>query len=100
MSSALFTIFMDDIIKECEAKVKTREIRTRNLQIVEMLVCGFADDLVVMASTEVVLQNNLKVWNTILKNCGMEINPTKTKVMMIEKEQKIIKIEINQKQLE
>lgn len=79
----LFNIFMDDIIKECMGKTIKLSVGYKNLRAVEISEGVFADDIMLVASSERNLQNNLNVWNEALQKRGMKINKQKTKVMTI-----------------
>ena len=83
LSPTLFNIFMDDIIKQCELRTKKVLVGYRYLQPVKLSQCAFADDIVLFAPSERELQNNLNIWNEELKNNGMKINKSKTKIMAI-----------------
>jgi hypothetical protein len=60
----------------------------------------YADDLVLLAREETVLQGMIDRLIEIGRRCGMEINVGKTKVMKISRQPSTIKIMIDQKQLE
>ena len=100
MSPVLFTIYMDDIIKECNTKIKKLFLGYKNLQRVELSECAFADDIVIMANNENDLQTNVTAWNETLNEYGMKINNDKTKVMVIASEQQQTNIQINNTRLE
>lgn len=100
LSPALFNIVLDDVFKEIKNKTKRLQVGHRNLQIVEISECAFADDLIVYAKNERDLQLNLNVWKTALEKRNMKINVDKTKVMVIGKNASQIKIQIEEKELE
>lgn len=81
LSPMLFNIFMDDIIKECMEKTIKLHVGYKNLQVVEISEGVFADDIMLVASSEKNLQDNLNIWNQALQKRGMKINKQKTKVM-------------------
>ncbi|CAH1990794.1 unnamed protein product [Acanthoscelides obtectus] len=62
--------------------------------------CAFADDLMICAEREKYLQVNLKLWNAELEIRNLKINVAKSKVMVIGKNVKEIKIKINNSELE
>lgn len=86
MSPALFTVFMDDIIRRCNQECKSLYVGYRNLEKVEIKECAFADDVAIMAGSEKDLQQSLSIWNEAMKNAGMKLNKSKTKVMAIANE--------------
>lgn len=44
---------------------------------------AFADDVVIITENEKGLQQNLNNWNTVLKENGLKLNKSKTKVIVI-----------------
>ena len=60
----------------------------------------YADDLVLMAKEEMVLQGIIDKLIEIGSCCGMEMNVEKTKVMRISRQPSPVTIMIDQKQLE
>lgn len=94
MSPALFTAFMDDIIRKCRPRIKKLDAGVRELKNVQISECAFADDVIVMANSERDLQRNMNIWNDTLKDFGMNMNYNKTKVMAIAREPQRIRIEV------
>jgi len=60
----------------------------------------YADDLVLMAKEEMVLQGMIDKLIEIGRCCGLEMNVEKTKVMRISRQPSLVTIMIDQKQLE
>jgi hypothetical protein len=60
----------------------------------------YADDLVLMAKEETVLQGIIDRRIEIGRCCGMEMNVEKTKVMRISRQPTPVTITVDQKQLE
>jgi hypothetical protein len=60
----------------------------------------YADDLVLMAKEETVLQGMINRIIAIGRCNGMEMNVEKTKVMRISRQPTLVTIKIDQKQLE
>ncbi|XP_044760185.1 uncharacterized protein LOC123317645 [Coccinella septempunctata] len=83
LSPVLFLIFMDEILKEVTKRTKKYQVGYKNLQRVEISECAFVDDIIVINGREKDLQRNMEIWNEITRDFGMEINTTKTKVMVI-----------------
>uniref|UniRef100_A0A1Y1MCV0 Reverse transcriptase domain-containing protein n=1 Tax=Photinus pyralis TaxID=7054 RepID=A0A1Y1MCV0_PHOPY len=101
MSPLLFTIFMDNIIKQCQKKInKKLHVGYKNMTRIEIAACAFADDIVITAKNQKDLQDNLDVWNKILAENGMKINKNKTKVMSIAQEPHELHIYIEEEKLE
>jgi hypothetical protein len=100
LSPALFNIFMDEIIKTCKPNLKQLHVGYRKLLPIAITECAFADDVVIMANTEKGLQNNINVWDEVLKKNGMKISTKKTKTMMTAKEPEILNIKIGEESLE
>lgn len=83
LSPTLFIAFMDEIIKKCTERCKKLNIGHIKMQRVDISEGVFADDVMVIAKNSIELQNNLEVWNEVLKEHGMTINKNKTKVMVL-----------------
>jgi hypothetical protein len=100
LSPLLFIIFMDEIIKKVKQRIKSLIVGFRNLERIVISECAFADDIAVMAGSEKDLQENLNVWNEVLKMHGMKINKSKTKVMVVSRERKEVQVSIDEEFLE
>lgn len=86
LSPTLFNVVMDDIIKETKNRVKKVRVGYRNLEVVTVSVCAFADDLAILAESEKDLQENLRIWREALHDRGLKINIEKTRIMSIGRE--------------
>lgn len=100
LSPSLFIVFMDEIIRECNQKVNKLNVGHRNLETIQISECVFADDVAIMTNTETHLQENIDIWNTILKKYSMKINKEKTKVMAVAENGRTIQIQIENDTLE
>jgi hypothetical protein len=78
LSSVLFIIYMNAIIKEFRQKCHGYIAINRNLQLDAMI---FADDLVLLAASEHDLQHFLYNIKLVAEKYSMEISTEKTKVM-------------------
>lgn len=92
LSPLLFITFMDELIRETEQRTKTVHIGYRNMERIEISECAFADDIAIIAGNEKDLKEKLNVWNEVLKNNGMKMNKSKTKVMVVSGEKKEIEV--------
>ena len=95
LSPALFIIIMDDILKEVKSKIRQIHVGYRNMKAVSISECLFADDLVILAGSEIELQKNMETWRESLAERNMKINIEKTKVMVVGKENKDVKVEMD-----
>lgn len=100
LSPLLFIILMDDIVKEIKTSSKQLPIGYRNLKQTGINECAFADDVVIYAKSEKDLQRNLDAWKEALDRRQMKINGSKTKVMVISREEEQIQILLENKKLE
>lgn len=100
LSPLLFIIYMDEIIRETNQRIRPMYIGYRNLQPIEVTDCAFADDVVLVTDTVKKLQENVNIWNNVLIKKGMKLNKTKTKVMQVAKETKKIQIHVDDTELE
>ena len=96
----LFVILMDDIIKVSRKKTQNFIVGNWRLQTIKISELVFADDSVLIASNPRTLQYNLNIWNAEFKKRKMMINNSKTKTMVIAKEQKRHKITLGDTTLE
>ena len=60
LSTALFVIYIDSIIRECENKSKGFHVGYRNLQKVQVYEGAFADDVMILASSSSSSRNHLQ----------------------------------------
>ena len=83
LSPILFNIVMDQVMKESRERSKKLFIGYTNMQRVGISECAFADDLAIFANSQKALQQNLDIWNSVLKSKNMKTNTEKSKVMVI-----------------
>lgn len=100
MSPVLFTVFMDDIIRESRLNTKDLYVGFRNMQRVGIGECAYADDIMIVAENERDLQRNLDIWNRTLAENGMMINKDKTKVMALTKTPRKMHIQLDSAKIE
>lgn len=95
LSPILFNLYSECLTKEALDGLGDFNIGGQIIQTVK-----YADDLVLMAKEETVLQGMIDKLIEIGRSYGMEINVEKTKVMRISKQPSPVTIMIDQKQLE
>ena len=95
MSPTLFNFYSEYLAKEALDELGDFNIGGRIIQTVKN-----ADDLVLMAKEETVLQVMIDKLTEIGRCYGMEMNVEKTKVMRISRQPSPVTIMIDQKQLE
>ena len=100
LSPALFIMIMDDVLKEVKPKISQVHVGYRNMKPIGISECLFADDLVILARSEVELQSNIETWRVALSKRNMKINMEKTRVMVVGKERKNVKIEVDGRKLQ
>lgn len=100
LSPILFNIVMDDILKEVKTKVRRLKVGYRNMEIVTIGECVFADDVAIFANNEKDIQHNLEVWQDALKKRNLKINIDKTRVMKIGNSNITSPVELNGNKVE
>jgi len=95
LSPILFNLYSEYLTKEALEGLGDYKIGGQILHTVK-----YADDLVLLAKEETVLQDMIDKLIEIRRCCGIEINVKKTKVMRISRQPFPVKIIIDQKQLE
>lgn len=100
LSPTLFNIVLDDVIKETKSKTRKLQVGYRNMKIVELVECAFADDLMIYGKNEKELQMNLEIWKTALEKRSLRVNVAKTKVMTIGKKEANMEIKLDGKIVE
>ena len=95
MSPILFNLY-----SECLAKEALDGLGGFNIGWQIMQTVKYADDLVLMAKEETVLQGMIDKLTEIGRYYGMKMNVEKTKVMRISRQPSPVTIMIDQKQLE
>lgn len=95
LSPLLFSIILDDVIKECKKETKSYILGNWKMEKVKLTELAYADDMAIIGKNANDLQHNLNVYNRELKKKNMKINKDKTKTMLISnrKEQHHIQIE-------
>ena len=86
---------MDEIIKRVEEITKPVHIGYRNMAKVNISVCAFADDIVLLGNNKKELEEKLNAWHTVLISNGMRMNLKKTKTMVFTKENIKIDVRVN-----
>ena len=94
LSPLLFIIYMNDIIKNCHFE---GGLNFANNKIMSL---AYADDLVLLAESEVELQANINKFNNVCIDFGMKISVGKTKVMKISKKEGKINCKIGEDVIE
>jgi len=95
LSPIMFNLYSEYLTKEALERFEDFKI---GRQIIHTVKC--ADNLVLLAKEERVLQDMIDKLNEIGRCCGMEMNVEKTKVIRISRQPFPIKFMIEQKQLE
>jgi len=95
LSPILFNLYSECLTKEALEGFRDFKIRGQIIHTVK-----YADDLVLLAKEEKVLQNMTDKLIEIGRFYGMEMNVEKTKVIRISRQPFPVKIMIDQKQLE
>jgi len=95
LSPILFNLYSEYLTKEALEELGDFKIGGQIIHTVK-----YADDLVLLAKEEMVLQDMIDKLIEIGRCYGMESNVEKTKVMRISKQPLPVKIIIDQKQLE
>lgn len=91
---------MDSIIKDCKDKTKKMYVGHKNLYPVFIRECAFADDVVIFAEKEKDLEHNLATWKDALSKRNLNINESKTKIMIINARNTNMNITLNGKVVE
>lgn len=83
LSPLLFTVVLDDAIKEAKKEVKQYFVGHWNLDQIKISEITYADDMVLVGKDEETLTQNVKIYNEKLESINMRININKTKTMII-----------------
>jgi Reverse transcriptase (RNA-dependent DNA polymerase)/Endonuclease-reverse transcriptase len=94
LSPVLFIMIMDDVLKEIKTSSKNIQVGYRNLEMITIAECLFADDLVLFAKNEKDLKQNIMAWRNALKKRNMNINVEKTNIMVIGEEEQDTQIDM------
>lgn len=73
LSSSLFVICINEIIKRCSAITRKVQIGHLNIERAQLSKCAFANDIVITitASSETSLQESITIWNPVLKEADI-----------------------------
>lgn len=86
LSPLLFIVCMDEVWKVCKRRTPRTTVGYWNLIPVQAQALLYADDVVLIADTREKLQAAVDEWSEELLRKGMEINATKSKVMLVGRE--------------
>jgi hypothetical protein len=100
LSPYLFILLMDDVIKACKERTNKFLAGYWKMQPVYISELAFADDVALIAKSEKHLQSNLKTWKEELEKRGMTISSSKTKTMIVSREEKKHQITLGEQALE
>ena len=89
LSPTLFNIYLEDLMKNCFLNTGDVNIGGRRMKCIR-----FAHDMTLLAEDERTLKNMLMELNERCEDCGMKINISETKVMVIGRNPKKIHIRI------
>ena len=88
LSPLLFINVMDEIHKICKRRTAWTTIGKWNLRTVLIQSLLYADDIVLIADTKTKLQQALVEWEEELLRKGMQINTSKSKVLVMTREER------------
>ena len=99
LSPLLFNLYVNDIFEMINSSMKTPIYLNENNKVNAIM---YADDLVIIAQSEVELQSSLTQLSIFCENWKLEINTKETKCMVFNRENKLCKanIVINTKHIE
>lgn len=100
LSPLLFSIVIDEAIKNAKKKMKTLKLGHWQMEQTEINELMFADDMAIVTDSEKNLQYNLEVLEKELQKINMKINIGKTKSMIVSRENKTHSIKLQGKQIE
>nr|XP_014292674.1 uncharacterized protein LOC106691424 [Halyomorpha halys] len=92
LSSLLFIIYIDEILKMCKRRTARTTIGKWNMRTILAQVIVFAEGIVLIADNKENLQQAVIEWEAELERTGMTINVRKSKIMDIGREQENIEI--------
>lgn len=80
---------MDEITRKCKEKVRKAKVGINKLQQVFTLeiLYEYADDLVIVAKSEMYTQINVNTWNKNITEFEMNVNNEETELLVISQEQ-------------
>ena len=87
LSPLIFNLVMDEITKECNNKCRSKKTNVGhwNMQPVYIQTLTYADDIVIIADTPAKLQYILDEWVKALTKRGLLVNPNKSKILHVSK---------------
>lgn len=100
LSPLLFSIVLDEAIKNAKKKMKTLKLGYWQMEQTEINELMFADDMAIVSDSEKNLQHNLEVLEKELQKINLKINIVKTKSMVVSRENKTHSIKLQGKQIE
>lgn len=99
LSPLLFITFMDDIARKANATVRGCRVGVRKLRPVYVKELLYADDLMLISKSKSELQNALEKWKKVLTEAEMRINPDKTEVMVVSKNEESLDLRLDGRRL-
>lgn len=100
LSPLLFICAIDEIIKESTKQMKKYKVGWYNMKVIEIEMCVFADDLVLVADSKQNLERNIEVWNQEAGKFNLNINTDKTKTMVITNQEELLNIKLQEENIE
>lgn len=100
MSSLLFSIVLNEVIKEGKRDVKGYEVIYWKMRKIEITELYYADDIVIIAKDETTLNKNMEIYRNTLKKMKMKISKESTKTMILGRNEQHHTIQINNELLE
>ena len=88
LSPTLFNIFINDLVEAMKSTDRTDKVNIGNESINCLL---YADDVVLMSTSNEGLQNSINTLKTFADTWKLEVNMHKTKIMIFNKKGKYIK---------
>lgn len=87
LSPLLFIIFMDEIHKICKRRTAWTAIGKWNLRTILVQSLLYADDIVLITDSQEKMQEALTEWQEELLRKGMVINTSKSKILVLSREE-------------
>lgn len=95
MSPTLFKVYLEEIIKKGTSEANGVKVGGKRVQCIR-----FTDDKAILVESERMMKEMLGKQNKSCEEYGMKINSNKTKGMVISKQPKIMKVNINGSKIE
>lgn len=83
LSPLLFNIYMDHILKTCKENLPTITVGYMNMTRVQVQSLLYADDIILMSDNREKMQTLINKWDVMIQQKGMQINTSKTKIIMV-----------------